>query len=147
MIRVNVNSQIYIEDFYSSEIYLLDINTMKLDKAEQAHAVDSIGYIAFESCGLFKKKKKIFALFCYEAKPYLLIDNRIIDIKEERLKIVFHSFFPFIQKLTIYQNDKKFYCKRWSKDIDEFSMDDFFYFLEFSFKQGFNNLCLNKSTE
>jgi len=147
MILVNANSQIYIEDFYSGEIYLLDINTMRLDKAEQAHAVDSIGYIAFESCGLFEKKYKIFALFCYEAKPYLLIDNQIIDIKEERLKIVFRSFLPFIQELTIYRNDKKFYCKRWSKDIDEFSMDDFFYFLEFSFKQDFNNLCLDVSND
>ena len=142
MARLNTNNRIYLVDFYNSDIYSLDINNMKLVKVEQKVSSDSLGYIAFESCGLFRKKQKIFAIFCYKTKPCLLIDNIIVDILGEGVQVKFNDFFPLVQELVVSWENMKFCCKRWSKDIDEFVMDDFLFFLRYSYKQKFQNICI-----
>jgi len=147
MIHANANEEILLEEFYTGQFYLLEIGGLVFTKVSDDKNVKNKkqGFVSFENCGLFKKQKMTFAIFCIKEKPYILINNNLIDVYREKVKIRFDTFFPLVQKLILSSDGYGIECSRWSKDIDEFLMDDFFYFLEFSFKQDFNNLCLNES--
>ena len=129
---------IYLQRNNSEDIYQFDTNTCELKKTKQ-YSRKINGFISFEKCGLIKHKSAAvpLSIFCIKDKVYLCIGkNRYaandIDINE---------FSLFIRIVNIlYKGEVVFHCKQWTRDIDEFYMNDFFYFLKYSQKQNFENI-------
>lgn len=137
----NVKSDIILEDYNDNRYFKLNLLTYK---ATEIYDVDNIqinGFISFEKCGLFHKKDYIFIVYKQNSKCFLIIDDLKVSLDDIKF-IKYSNFLPFIQRLQIIRkNNTIFSCQRWSKNIDEFIMDDFLYYLNFIYKNKDINLC------
>lgn len=140
---MNANKVILL-DFYNETFYSYDLNTKNptlVNTYTQKANFD--GWIAFEECDLFKKKTITTGIFCINDNVFFIWNDDYYEITE---KFIFerNTFYFMVWSIKIKINDSiKLYCKKWSKDIDMFSMDDFFYFLEYSSKENFLNIKRN----
>ena len=129
---------IYLQKFDVEENYALDINNCELKKIKK-YSGEINGFVSFEECGLRKNSTMTvpLSLFCLKDKAYLCIDKNIYDADEIDIK----EFALFVRFINIkYKGEVVFHCKQRTKDIDEFYMNDFFYFLKYSQKQNFENI-------
>lgn len=135
-------SIIFLSDFYSNDIYKFDLET-KEAKVMQKELIDKDlkinGFYCEEKCGLFKKQLFRYALYLIQNKFFFSINKSIIEI-DKTFQIKRNVFFPLIIITTIKSKSFTYKCYQWSRDIDEFLMDDFYYFLNYSFLKRFENL-------
>lgn len=140
MTKKNANKTIVLIDYYGEDYFLLDLSNNHYSKIQKTHSIGYSGYIAIEQCGLLKTKTNIMALFNLLGRPHLMINDKILCLCDIE-SISFPGFIPFIQKFKInMKNGEKIECERWSKNIDKFIMDDFLYFLYYSYLQEFKNI-------
>lgn len=129
---------IYLEKFDTNTQYEFEIDSCNL-KQIKSFSSRINGFVSFEKCGLFKKKATthVISVFCLNEKAFLCVDNNLYDLKDVTIRTI--SF--FIRVITIFYRKKKiFCCIQWTKDVDEFTMNDFFYFLHYSYKNDFENI-------
>ena len=140
-INVNVNNKIVLEDFYKkNQYYILNITSLQYSVCEKYEHHIVQGFLAKESCGLFHSKEVIFAFFCSHNEIFILIDQKLFPLREIK-KITFSNFILLIEKFKLISlNNETFHCKRFSRDIDDFFMNHFLYFLHYSYKQDFANI-------
>jgi hypothetical protein len=145
--KVSFNNKIVLEDFYKKDqYYLLDIPSLQYSICEKYENNIVQGFLAKEKCGLLHKKEVVFALFYYDNEIFILIDQKLFSLQDIKT-ITFSNFILFIEKFELVTvNNETFYCKRWSRDVDEFFMNHFLYFLHYSYKQDFANILQFRDT-
>lgn len=129
---------IYLQQYDAENVYRFDPNTCEIEETNQSSKVKN-GFVSFERCGL-KKNDSItvpLSIFCIKDKVYLCVGRNRYDANE----VDINEFALFIRTITIkHRGEVIFRCKQWSRDIDEFNMDDFFYFLKYSKKHHYENI-------
>jgi len=129
---------IFLKQYDTETIYQLDTNTCELKEIKQDY-VTIHGFVSFVKCGL--KKRDITAesisIFCIKSYVYLCINRNIYDAN----LVEIGDFSIFVRSMYIRHRGKiVFFCKQWTRDIDDFYMDDFFYFLKYSKNHNYENI-------
>ncbi|ADV46923.1 hypothetical protein [Nitratifractor salsuginis] len=134
-------NNIVLSDYYSDKLYLYDLDKNVLLLLENSIKHDKFtGWVAFEKCGLFKKKIVTTGLFYLNGEVFFIWDKKYYRMNND-IAIKINDFYFLIRLVKIKINNTVDYlCKQWSKDIDPFEMDDFFYFFEYSAKHNFENI-------
>ena len=133
--------KIILLDFYGDDLYSYDLikkSFTLMNKNDNGEKYN--GWIAFEKCGLFKKKSLTTGIFCLKGSIFFIFNDNYYKITKN---FIFkrNTFYFLVWSIKIKINDStEIYCKQWSKNIDLFAMDDFFYFVEHSMKENFQNI-------
>ncbi len=137
-----INTSFFLKDFYNNQIYQLMVGVDQIPAIKLTGNTDCVcsGFYANETCGFFSKKKEVdFALFVEGKEVFLLCEGKIGKILGSDFSIKRTTFIPLITKIQIQSQAFKFKCIQWSRDVDPFFMDDFFYYLKYQVENKFEN--------
>lgn len=137
-----INNSFFLKDFYDSQIYQLIVSVEQVPTVKLVDNKNCVcsGFYAKETCGIFPTKKGVsLALFVDGKEVFLLCEGKIGKVLADDFSIKRTRWIPLITKIHIQSQDFNFKYVQWSKDVDPFFMDDFFYYLKYQVEIEFEN--------